>query len=162
MRTGVQIPPAPPIPENPTLIGWVFSARFPSVGAVPGAGLFSGIPLAVPISGPFGPVFSLCSLSGSLPKNASNPAKTRVCARPVAFFVCWGRHDRECNGRKKTARRRRVVRVLVVSFWPGSSCVAVASPAADCRCGSGVRAQFRCRRSGRSRRRPEPDVPAVQ
>lgn len=73
---------------QPLSVGF-FSARFPSVGAVPGAGLFSGTPLAVPISGPFSPVFSLCSLSGSLPKSAPNPAKTRVCARPVVFFVCW-------------------------------------------------------------------------
>ena len=148
---------------QPLSVGF-FSARSASVGAVPGVGLFSGTPLTVPVSGPFHPVFSLCSLSGSLPENAPYPAKTRICACRVAFFVCWRRRDRECNGRKKTARRRRVAEVLVltISFWPGSSCAAAASPAAGCRCGSGAPARSRCRRSGRLRRRPEPDAPTAQ
>lgn len=139
-----------------------FSARSASVGAVPGVCLFSAAPPTVPVSGPFGPVFSLCSLSGSLPKNAPHPAKTRACARRVAFFVCWRRRDREGNRRKKTARRRCVVEVLAISFWIGSSCAAAASPAAGCRCGSDAPARSRCRGSSRPRRRPELDAPAAQ
>ena len=146
---------------QPLSVGF-FSARRASIGAVAGLGLFSGTPLPTPVSGPFGPVFSLCSLSGSLPENASYPAKTRGCACPVAFFVCWGRRDRECTGRKKAARRRRVVKGLAISFWSGSSCAAAASPAAGRHCGSGAPVQSRCRRSGKPQRRPEPDAPTAQ
>ena len=48
---------------QPLSVGF-FSARSASVGAVPGVGIFSATPLMVPVSGSFGPVFSLCSLSG--------------------------------------------------------------------------------------------------